>query len=77
MAVMLHGPQPVASRGPGSLWLYRHWVVEEPRMIPFLIALAVACVAFWKVAARILVIVVMFLIVSGVIMVIQDLHHMR
>ncbi len=46
-------------------------------MIPFLIALAVACVAFWKVAVRILAIVVIFLVVSGVIMVIQDLHHMR
>lgn len=46
-------------------------------MIPFLIALAVACVAFWKVALRILAIVVIFLVISGTIMVIQDLHHMR
>jgi hypothetical protein len=50
---------------------------EEPAMIPFLIALAVACVAFWKLAVRILAIVVIFLVISGVIMVIQDLHHMR
>ena len=46
-------------------------------MIPFLIALAVACVAFWKVALRILAIAVIFLVIWGVIMVIQDLHHMR
>ena len=46
-------------------------------MIPFLIALAVACVAFWKVALRILAIVVVFLVISGTIMVIQDLHHLR
>ena len=45
-------------------------------MIFFLIALAVACVAFWKVAVRILAIVVIFLVISGVVMVIQDLHHM-
>jgi hypothetical protein len=50
---------------------------EEPAMIPFLIALAVACVAFWKVAVRILAIVVIFLVISGVILVIQDLHRMR
>ena len=49
---------------------------EEPTMIFFLIALAVACVAFWKVAVRILAIVVIFLVISGVVMVIQDLHHM-
>jgi hypothetical protein len=46
-------------------------------MIPFLIALAVACVAFWKVALKILVIVVIFLIITGTIMVIQDLHQAR
>jgi hypothetical protein len=46
-------------------------------MFPFLIALAVACVAFWKLAVKVLVIVVIFLVVSGVIMVIQDLHRMR
>jgi hypothetical protein len=52
-------------------------VGEEPAMIPFLIALAIAFVAFWKVALRILAIVVIFLVISGTIMVIQDLHHMR
>jgi len=46
-------------------------------MSPFLIALAVACVAFWKVALKILGIVVIFLIITGTIMVIQDLHHAR
>jgi len=46
-------------------------------MIPFLIALAVAFVAFWKVAVRILAIVIIFLVITGTIMVIQDLHHLR
>jgi hypothetical protein len=54
-----------------------HGPVRSPHMIPFLIALAVACVAFWKIAAKILAAVVIFLVVSGVILVIQDLHHMR
>ena len=45
-------------------------------MIPLLIALAVACVAFWKVAVKILAIVALFLLVSGVVMFIQDMHHM-
>lgn len=46
-------------------------------MFPFLIALAVACVAFWKLAVKFLAIVVIFLVVSGVIVVIQDLHRVR
>ena len=46
-------------------------------MIPFLIALAVAFVAFWKVAVRILAIVIIFLFITGTIMVIQDLNHMH
>ncbi len=46
-------------------------------MILFLIALAVACAAFWKLALRLLAAVVVFLVISGAIMVIQDLHHMR
>jgi hypothetical protein len=46
-------------------------------MIPFFIALAVACIAFWRVAIKILVAVAIFLLVSGVVMVIQDLHHIR
>jgi hypothetical protein len=46
-------------------------------MIPLLIALVVACIAFWKVAVKILVAVGLFLLVSGVFMVIQDMHHIR
>ena len=46
-------------------------------MIPFFIALAVACVAFWRVAIKILAVVALFLLVSGVVMVIQDMHHLR
>ena len=46
-------------------------------MLPFFIALAIACVAFWRVALKILVAVAIFLIVSVVIMVIQDLHHLK
>ena len=44
-------------------------------MIPLYIAIIVACVAFWKVAAKLLVAVALFLLVSGIVMVIQDLHH--
>ena len=50
---------------------------EENEMIPLFIALAVACVAFWKVAAKILAAVALFLIVSGVVMVIQDMQHIK
>lgn len=46
-------------------------------MIPFLIALAVACVAFSRMALKILAIVVIFLVISGAITIIQDLHHVR
>lgn len=46
-------------------------------MLPFFVALAIACVAFWRVALKILVAVAIFLVVSGVVMVIQDLHHLR
>ena len=46
-------------------------------MIPFFIALAVACVAFWRVAIKIMAIVALFLLVSGVVMVVQDMHHLR
>ena len=46
-------------------------------MLPFYIALAIACAAFWRVALKILVAVAIFLVVSGVVMVIQDLHHLR
>jgi hypothetical protein len=45
-------------------------------MIPLLLlALAVACVAFWKVVWRILVIVVLFLFAWEIFLIIQDLHH--
>jgi predicted MarR family transcription regulator len=50
---------------------------EEPVMIPFLVALAVACAAFWKAAVRILAAVVIFLVISGTVTVIQALHHLR
>ena len=46
-------------------------------MIPFFIALAVACLAFWRVAIKILAVVALFLLVSGVILVVQDLHRLR
>jgi hypothetical protein len=46
-------------------------------MIPFFIALAVACVAFWRVAIKLLAIVALFLLVTGVVMVVQDMHHLR
>jgi len=44
-------------------------------MMPFIIALAIACIAFWRAALKILVIVLLFLLASGVVMVIQDMHH--
>jgi hypothetical protein len=50
---------------------------EEPEMTPFFLALAVACVVFWRVALRILVIGTVFLVISGGILVLQDLHHIR
>jgi len=46
-------------------------------MIPLFIALAVACLAFWKVAVKILAAVALFLIVSGVVLVIQDMQHIK
>ena len=46
-------------------------------MIPLFIALVVACVAFWRVAAKILAAIALFLLVSGIVMVIQDMHHIR
>jgi len=45
-------------------------------MIPLLIAIAVACIAFWKVAWKLLAIAAIFMLVVGVVMVVQDLHHM-
>lgn len=52
-------------------------VGEEPEMIALLIALAIASVAFWRVAFKILVIVTVFLLVCGIVQVIQDLHHIK
>ncbi len=46
-------------------------------MLSFFIALAVASVVFWRVAWKLLVVVALFLLVSGVVMFIQDLHHLR
>jgi predicted MarR family transcription regulator len=54
-----------------------HLGSEEPAMTPFFIALAIACVAFWRVAVKILVAVAIFLLVTGMIMVIQDMHHIK
>ncbi len=45
-------------------------------MIPLLIAIAVACIAFWKIAWKLLAISVIFMLVVGVVMVAQYLHHM-
>lgn len=50
---------------------------EEPEMIPLLIALAIACVAFWRIALKILAIAAVFLLVCGIIQVIQYLHHIK
>jgi len=46
-------------------------------MIPLFIALAVACVAFWRVAIKILAAAALFLVVSGIVLVVQDMHHLR
>ncbi|MDQ2815979.1 MAG: hypothetical protein M3Z75_30100 [Actinomycetota bacterium] len=46
-------------------------------MLSLFIALAVACVAFWRVAIKVLAAAALFLIVSGVVLVIQDMHHLR
>jgi hypothetical protein len=48
---------------------------EEPAMIPLLIAFAVACWAFWRVAWKILAFAAIVMFVSGLVMVVQDLHH--
>lgn len=46
-------------------------------MTPLLIALAIASIAFWRAALKILAIVAVFLIVSGIVLVIQDMHHIK
>jgi hypothetical protein len=52
------------------------WAGEEPEVTPFMIALAIACVVFWRLAVRILAIVAVFLLITGLAVVIQYLHHM-
>lgn len=48
-------------------------------MIPYYIyiALAIICVAFWRAVVKILVALAIFLLISGIVMVIQDMHHIR
>ena len=46
-------------------------------MLALFFALAVACLAFWRAALKILAAVALFLLVSGTVMVIQDMHHIR
>jgi hypothetical protein len=52
------------------------WAGGEPEMTPLMIALAIACVVFWRLAVRILAIVAVFLLITGLVVVIQYLHHM-
>lgn len=51
------------------------WAGEEPEMTHLMIVLAIACVAFWRFALRIAVIVAVFLLITGLAVVIQYLHH--
>jgi hypothetical protein len=44
-------------------------------MIWFML-LAVACMVFWRAAVKILAIVAVLLLVSGLFLVMQDLHHL-
>jgi len=46
-------------------------------MIPLLITLAIASVALWRVALRILATATVFLLVFGIIQVVQYLHHIK
>lgn len=50
---------------------------EEPEMIPLLITLAIASVALWRVALKILATATVFLLVFGIIQVVQYLHHIK
>ena len=64
------------------MWVYRvvwtqRWTGEEPEMIPLLITLAVAFVALWRVALKILATAAVFLLVCGIIQVIQYMHHIK
>jgi hypothetical protein len=51
------------------------WASEEPKMTPLMIALAIACVVFWRLAVKILAIVAVFLLITGTAVVIQYLYH--
>jgi|GraSoiStandDraft_41_1057321.scaffolds.fasta_scaffold500314_1 hypothetical protein len=46
-------------------------------MTPFFIALAVASVAFWRAAIKILAAVALFLLASGVVTVVHYMHQLR
>ena len=46
-------------------------------MIAFFIALAVASVAFWRAAIKILAAAAIFLLISGVVTVVHYMHHLR
>jgi hypothetical protein len=45
-------------------------------MTPFFIALAVASLAFWRAAIKILAVVALFLLASGVVTVVHYMHHL-
>ena len=74
------GPGDVVLRAPGqaSHQPHRSGLPDAGggSMIPLLIALAVACVAFWRVVWRILMIVVLFLFAWEIVLIIQDMHHL-
>ena len=44
-------------------------------MIFTVVALAIACVVFWRFALKILAMAAVFLLISGIVLVIQYLHH--
>jgi hypothetical protein len=51
------------------------WAGEEPEMTHLIIALAIACVLFWRFALKLLAIIAVFLLITGIILVIDNLHH--
>jgi hypothetical protein len=51
--------------------------VRNRKMLLLLIALAIASVAFWRVALKILAIASVFLLVYGIMQVAQYLHHIH
>jgi hypothetical protein len=56
-------------------WQGTCWASEEPEMIFTVVALAIACVVFWRFALKILAMAAVFLLISGIVLVIQYLHH--